>query len=1214
MQKRFIIITLLIIFAFSTLINAKELKFSFKFKQPNISQNQINSELSRKISKPGNPVIPYFSSKILIPFGHKIKNIEVENSQWQILTENQMINWAQKPYPISHKIVRTTPKNESIYSSINPYPGKNYELSGKYYMAGHKIAVIKIYPYKYIPQKGIVKFSQDWQVNIATEYSKSIANYQSKFLNNSPKMHNEISGLVKNTSLLNSYQNQESHDILNKGIVTPNDPHDYIIITSQDFVSTFNPFLDWKNEFDLNAKIYTTSEIYSNYSGEDSQAKIRNFIIDAYTVWSATDTPLEYVLLGGDDEIIPDRKLYVEVGSTVGNIPADFYYSELDSDWDSNGNGLYGEHPGDNVDFIPEIAIGRISADTETGFNNAFAKIMSYTETPQPALEKACMVGENLNWNPVTWGGDYKDDVSIRFPENNYHISTLYQRDGTYSGQNVFNAINSGCGILNHMGHSNYNILMGMSPATPDQFTNSGYGLIYSQGCLPAAFDEQTSHSGECIAERLQIAEAGPMAFVGNTRYGWYSPGSIEGPSQQFDRTFFDGLFSEDIRNLGKCNNYSRVQLLDTVDEPVMRWCYYELTLLGDPHAEILSLDGAYPMLEPADIVYNDDLGDGDGSINPGETIQMFVNVKNIEDWQTANDVVVTMQNSNTDITVIDSISHYGTINPGQQVSPVNDPITFEVSPSSGYENIEYKLKITANPDSIYSFTKTFTKTLSVNLEQTNWPVYIGSEVKCSPLVIDLDNDGAKEIIVNDAAGNIYSVSDAGNTETNFPVSLDEGIWGSIAVGDINNDEELEIVANTIGGKIIAINSQGNILFEYPTSEQIIATPTLYDLDNNETLEIITPTTNGNIFVLDHAGETFGAFPYNVGEGICTEVALGDINNDMVPDVVFGTITGLVFAIDAQTNILDGFPYETDAKISASPIIFAENRIAFSNNNNKLFSIDGSGSLLFEKDYEAKIPISLLAFQNESDDYRMAFNINNGFLGLVGISGDYLTGWPQNLNFTPKNSPIAADLDSDNSIEIITITSNGTIFSFNQSGEITPYFPIETNYNIQSPLTIADIDSDGDFEILAGSSTSLVAWDYKETKGTKTPWAMFKGNPHRTGNLADSQNNTIDDPQNNPYSTKLFQNFPNPFKTDTKFLFSLRSGNLSETKINIYNVRGQLIKSLNGSAANTQNDNNYSLTWDGTNQNGINVSSGIYFYKLLTQNFTSEVKRLILIK
>ncbi len=88
---------------------------------------------------------------------------------------------------------------------------------------------------------------------------------------------------------------------------------------------------------------------------------------------------------------------------------------------------------------------------------------------------------------------------------------------------------------------------------------------------------------------------------------------------------------------------------------------------------------------------------------------------------------------------------------------------------------------------------------------------------------------------------------------------------------------------------------------------------------------------------------------------------------------------------------------------------------------------------------------------------------------------------------------------------------------------------------------------------------------------------------------------------------KLHQNYPNPFNSQTTISFLLNTENTENTELNIYNIKGQQIKQY--SIFNDQS----SISWDGTDENNKQVSSGIYFYKMSIGGFSS-VKKMILMK
>ncbi|MDP8314963.1 MAG: FlgD immunoglobulin-like domain containing protein [Candidatus Celaenobacter antarcticus] len=97
----------------------------------------------------------------------------------------------------------------------------------------------------------------------------------------------------------------------------------------------------------------------------------------------------------------------------------------------------------------------------------------------------------------------------------------------------------------------------------------------------------------------------------------------------------------------------------------------------------------------------------------------------------------------------------------------------------------------------------------------------------------------------------------------------------------------------------------------------------------------------------------------------------------------------------------------------------------------------------------------------------------------------------------------------------------------------------------------------------------------------------------------------------NPEAESLLNihNAPNPFFSETQIQFSTSVG-VENAKVAIYNIRGQLIKTIDPV---TESHTEGHATWDGTDQNGNNVTNGIYFYRVET-NGASIAKKMIVIK
>ena len=86
---------------------------------------------------------------------------------------------------------------------------------------------------------------------------------------------------------------------------------------------------------------------------------------------------------------------------------------------------------------------------------------------------------------------------------------------------------------------------------------------------------------------------------------------------------------------------------------------------------------------------------------------------------------------------------------------------------------------------------------------------------------------------------------------------------------------------------------------------------------------------------------------------------------------------------------------------------------------------------------------------------------------------------------------------------------------------------------------------------------------------------------------------------------QLHQNYPNPFNPSTLISFTLEEE--SNVELFIYNIKGEKIKEYSLSS------NQISIIWDGLDQNDQPVSSGVYFYKLITDTKEYQ-KKMLLVK
>ena len=110
----------------------------------------------------------------------------------------------------------------------------------------------------------------------------------------------------------------------------------------------------------------------------------------------------------------------------------------------------------------------------------------------------------------------------------------------------------------------------------------------------------------------------------------------------------------------------------------------------------------------------------------------------------------------------------------------------------------------------------------------------------------------------------------------------------------------------------------------------------------------------------------------------------------------------------------------------------------------------------------------------------------------------------------------------------------------------------------------------------------------------------------RLGSEVNAEDNTISNSDN---LISNLTNYPNPFNPTTKIHFTTKE--ISNVRIDVYNIKGQLVKSL----VNEQQDaGDHSVIWNGDDEVGNSVGSGVYLYKLRVNGKFKTTRKCLLLK
>jgi len=527
------------------------------------------AHLMNQIGKPALPVKNIF---LALPDNAEVIGVEVISTEKEELRENFYIFPAQPSIPRSqtpdpNSFVQPLP---SLYSSSSPFPETPIRYLKTGSLGGKRIAVLQVHPLKYIPAQRTLIFYKNVQFKLKYILKDEAVSPPNRTQRAEIVYQNMVKRIVENPQQVSSSYIGQG---LNGGAL------EYLIITNESLASSFQELLDWKVKKGLPAAIRTKEWIVSNYSGWDPAERIRNYIKVAYQ-----DSGCVWVLLGGDTDVIPCRYAYIELQTVTEDIPADLYYSDLDGTWDFDGDRAYGE-PEDSLDLFPDLFVGRAPASTVFEVETFVDKVLAY-EKNIPSDYQLKMLFFAEYGDPRTDDAIHKDMIDDYYvPPRFDPISKLYERDENENAQAVLDSMDIGFNFMNHAGHANYPVLC----TGPDNIWNEDIdglinsprfsGVLYSVGCWPAAIDY------DCIGEHFVKNPNGGGFFVGNSRYGWYTP-SLPGygSSDLFDQQFFASIFSRGFHHYGQIIADSKIQFAGDADqENDFRWIEFCLILLGDP-------------------------------------------------------------------------------------------------------------------------------------------------------------------------------------------------------------------------------------------------------------------------------------------------------------------------------------------------------------------------------------------------------------------------------------------------------------------------------------------------------------------------------------------------------------------------------------------------------------------------------------------------------
>ncbi len=1149
----------------------------------------------------GKPQLPIISKYVVIPDD---KNVKLKILSYQCDT---IIGCIPMPYQ-DHFRYKGFMIDEEFYSQDLTYPDEFVKISEPDIMRDYRFVTLTFQPVRYNSAKNEVYVYH--HIKVELEYfGKSYKN------------------VLKREHLYTSYAFESiyKHLFINYDFIKSDSVArgTYLIITADALNASIQPLADWRNREGRRVKVVNISDVCN----PPSDSLIKEYLIDAYFNW---EYPLEYLLLVGDVGDIPTHII-----PEMSDCATDFiYYGDL------NGT-LSGR----------EILVGRLPTSNTGTLTSMINRIMDYQREPyltDPTwYRKACAI-DGADWHGLSSARNIKNNL---LDYGFTLVDTLYSINGGATTANIKNAVNSGRLFTIYLGHG-----------WPDGWWLTDWGntfdnndvysltngekvpIVIAASCGTGMFQNATCH-GEAWIREKGIAYIGAGATPAS--------GLCERVPSKFIRTYVDSIY-----NLGQCSsiaihNFGFNLLGDpgsTIwgDIPTSIICTYEDTMkVGENIFNVLVKEGGSPAkgvtvclmstndvyavgetdasgnitlnvvpksddtvyitaTSPFHIPYEgmitvdhstpfpgylshivDDVtgGNGNGVLSPGETIYMSITLKNYGD-ASSNNINAILRTPDTMLVVTDSSKSYGNLAPGAQATQI---FTFTVSDSYQYQDekmwISFNMKVTDDSKHTWEFP--------ISKEEIKVPdiVYVNHTVLGS----SQPSDTATITVTLKNSGNDSVSSTIAYLTTQDPyvqILIDSSSFGSMGVG------------------ASADNTSNS--FKFTTHPTI---PTGYTVTF-----VLHPETSGWI---NWAGTRDETFDVVIGDSPLPETLFfDDFEHAGQFDPAKWDTSATHWFITSDTAYSGVWSVSSDTSYSEYPLVIlpyfdlsSYKEITWSQYSygmsDRCFAQldtigDGSWPVCWEGNMVGWSPNWWY------QEYTIQCNTNWDSVGFRYLYCKEMGGglYIDDVCITTPRDNIPPSFTN-------TTVWKDTLYTgpFSITAIIT-----DNMYEVSQCSLYYKVNSDGWVQVLSdttGNADEYIGSIPLQSIGDMVCYYLVAKDSYATPNRGLAPVGAPTDAfysfviraigvaeKKTPKVYKLSQNYPNPFtqKTVISYQLPVISKNLKQITdyrlpitLRIYDLSGRLVKTL---VNKEQIAGYYKIKWDGKNNAGKKVATGIYFYRM----------------
>jgi hypothetical protein len=528
------------------LISSKEYEIVIRIDFPEFTTRKVdvNGEIMNKlqmngaypVNESGAPELLLTSTSLIIPENANATVEMLESDNYQIADFELA--------PSKGRIIRTVDPETIPYQKGAQYQIDNFLptnpllLSEPFILRDYSGISLICQPFQYNPVKKILKVCKSMVISI--RFDKRIVQTEPQ------KITREFEEIYKSRFI--NYQQDRYTPTCEEG--------DLLIIAPENYISALAPLAAWKIKNGINTEIIARENIGS------TSALIKSYITNYYN-----NHNLAFVILAGDNSQISPY--------TLGGESCDNYYSEVAGS-----------------DNIPDILLGRISAETSAQVSTQVQKFIQYEQNPPETSHFPVFCGIGSEEGPGD--NDEYDYEHIRTIDNllsAYNYSSGYEffegnqggldATGDPTATQISNALNNGAGILNYCGHGSYNAFgtSGLSSSNVNSLSNyNKLPFIISVACQNGNYVNQT-----CFAESwLRANRNGQLTgavgvLMSSINQSWDPPMSGQ---DEIDKVLTESVSGNIKRSFGGIVFDGLLKILETYDDVET---YRTWLIFGDP-------------------------------------------------------------------------------------------------------------------------------------------------------------------------------------------------------------------------------------------------------------------------------------------------------------------------------------------------------------------------------------------------------------------------------------------------------------------------------------------------------------------------------------------------------------------------------------------------------------------------------------------------------